>query len=516
MNVKGGFHHGCKDVYFLRITGINAAMPTEIQRMDQTLTERMNQGQGFYNRLSSLPRLTAMEDAAFYGDCYENWRNSGKQSVSIKAVMPNQQLCQILSRACEEILGLLEKGKQGMNSSIEKNFMVKVFFWLDQTAFSALQNWKPENSMKVACMNIARQQEYLFCYLLTLLGFDVLLLQTEQDISPELERLELSRKCVAAGFEQYEAANSRQYAVPEYRPEMYAGDRNSEEDIFHMSEGMASAVGIQSQTAASRAAVNVKIPERDRRTREMLDSRRHREVPGQQNLSSAGETVIRQNPSNARETVIQPKPWSGSKTSAIQPIPQRGRRELSYEELAQLASSVVQIMIHDGRGDVIGGGSGIMIGREGYILTNNHVACRGRLYSVRIEEDQRVYQTDEMIKYNSVLDLAVIRIERKLSPLPIYKGEKKLVRGQRVVAIGSPLGLFNSVSDGIISGFREIEGVDMIQFTAPISNGSSGGAVLNMYGEVIGISTAGFDAGQNINLAVGYEYIGNFVRGFVN
>ena len=101
-------------------------------------------------------------------------------------------------------------------------------------------------------------------------------------------------------------------------------------------------------------------------------------------------------------------------------------------------------------------------------------------------------------------------------PLPIYNGQKKLVRGQRVVAIGSPLGLFNSVSDGIISGFRAIEGVDMIQFTAPISNGSSGGAVLNMYGEVIGISTGGFDAGQNINLAVGYEYIRNFVQGFVS
>ena len=55
----------------------------------------------------------------------------------------------------------------------------------------------------------------------------------------------------------------------------------------------------------------------------------------------------------------------------------------------------------------------------------------------------------------------------------------------------------------------------MIQFTAPISHGSSGGAVLNMYGEVIGISTAGFDAGQNINLAMGYECINTFVQGFI-
>ena len=155
-----------------------------------------------------------------------------------------------------------------------------------------------------------------------------------------------------------------------------------------------------------------------------------------------------------------------------------------------------------------------MVGRDGYILTNNHVASGGQFYSVRIEDEEEVYATDEVIKYNQVLDLAVIRINRTLCPLPVYKGGKELVRGQKVVAIGSPLGLFNSVSNGIISGFRKLDGVDMIQFTAPISHGSSGGAVLNMLGEVIGISTAGIDNGQNINLAVGYECINHFIRGF--
>lgn len=188
--------------------------------------------------------------------------------------------------------------------------------------------------------------------------------------------------------------------------------------------------------------------------------------------------------------------------------------EKTFEELAQLASSIVMIAIHDKNSDVIGTGSGIMIGTEGFILTNNHVASGGRFYSVRIEDDEEIYSTDEVIKYNSNLDLAVIRIDRKLKPLRIYRGSKKLVRGQKVVAIGSPLGLFNSVSDGIISGFRSIDGVDMIQFTAPTSHGSSGGAVLNMQGEVIGISTAGIDSGQNINLAVGYESILMFAKGF--
>ena len=95
--------------------------------------------------------------------------------------------------------------------------------------------------------------------------------------------------------------------------------------------------------------------------------------------------------------------------------------------------------------------------------------------------------------------------------------DNKLVRGQRVVAIGSPLGLFNTVSDGIISAFRVREnGTRMIQFTAPISSGSSGGAVLDMYGRLIGISTSGFDEAQNINLAVdineAYSFAGNLFR----
>ncbi len=142
------------------------------------------------------------------------------------------------------------------------------------------------------------------------------------------------------------------------------------------------------------------------------------------------------------------------------------------------------------------------------------MASGGRFYTVSIEDDDETYQTDEVIKYNNALDLAVIRIQRRLDPLPVYRGRKKLVRGQKVVAIGSPLGLFNSVSDGIISGFRKIRDIDMIQFTAPISPGSSGGAVLNMQGEIIGISTAGLDNGQNINLAVGYENILMFANGF--
>lgn len=238
-------------------------------------------------------------------------------------------------------------------------------------------------------------------------------------------------------------------------------------------------------------------------------------------LQSAGDSVSDKRKRLSREVRIgafgpaeiprfQASEWGASERNGENVI----AAQKSFEELAALAASVVLILVHNQDGEVIATGSGIMVGSAGYILTNDHVARGGYSYSVRIENDEQVYQTDELVKYNTLLDLALLRIQRRLDPIPIYQGPEKLVRGQAVAAIGSPLGLFNSISDGIISGFRTIDGVNMIQFTAPISSGSSGGAVLNMYGEVIGISTAGFDRGQNINLAVGYESINMFIQGF--
>ncbi|MDE6657803.1 MAG: serine protease [Oscillospiraceae bacterium] len=191
------------------------------------------------------------------------------------------------------------------------------------------------------------------------------------------------------------------------------------------------------------------------------------------------------------------------------------RRELHYEELAKLAESVVMIGVYDRNGNFTGNGSGIAISRQGYILTNCHVIHDGRIYFVRLENDEKIYQSCQVIKYHTQFDLAVIKIEKELKPLKIYDGRKELLRGQKVIAIGSPMGLFNSVSDGIISGFRKIDNLDMIQFTAPVADGSCGGALLNTYGEVIGISTAHVRKSENMNLAVSYQQILPFILGFL-
>ena len=70
------------------------------------------------------------------------------------------------------------------------------------------------------------------------------------------------------------------------------------------------------------------------------------------------------------------------------------------------------------------------------------------------------------------------------------------------MAIGSPLGLMNTISDGIVAGFRNFKDEKFIQITAPISPGSSGGALLDRYGYLVGITSAGYLEGQNLNLAV--------------
>lgn len=195
---------------------------------------------------------------------------------------------------------------------------------------------------------------------------------------------------------------------------------------------------------------------------------------------------------------------------------QNSDRELSYEELAGMASSVVMIVVYNEKKEPFASGSGVLINNDGYILTNFHVVRGAVAYAVRLEEEEEPRFTTELIKYHPENDLALIRIDPVARrPIPLCSN-KKLVRGQKVVAIGSPLGLFNTVSDGIIAGFRQIEEVSMIQFTAPTSHGSSGGALLNLQGELIGIVTAGFDDGQNLNLAVDYKTLRGFLGGFIS
>lgn len=455
-NIRGRLFNNSKDVYFVRLLGTNVKFENQLHWMDTTLSRQMQEGRLFYQRVHMLPALSVSEDILYYTQCYHRWQDHPNDGVCTK--VSHGALAVQLGEACKQAAERYLEAKAAVTESMRKNFAVKMLYWFDFVC-TGWRQWSADSCVKIAADNVTKEQEYLFYYLLTQIGCDVLLLQTKGDLTNNSLK-HLSMEIRMGEFQPLD--------IPAYKPTDSADNRLS----LHGSKDTTKAV------LKETGNVVVKIPQR----------------------------------------VRNKHAWSASNTAdfSVQDQRQKSQQqaEKSFEELAALASSIVLILVHDPNGEVIATGSGIMVGKSGYILTNDHVVRGGASYSVRIENDDKVYQTDELIKYHSVLDLALLRIPRQLHPIPIYQGSKKLVRGQAVAAIGSPLGLFNSISDGIISGFRTIDGVDMIQFTAPISHGSSGGAVLNMYGEVIGISTAGFDRGQNINLAVGYESINLFIQGF--
>ncbi len=464
LSIHGGLNRNVRDVYFVRELGEPSNFENKIIDMERIISTKIRNI--CYVRIDSLPSISSVNDLSFYLNIYEKWHKG--EGVSLSDGSNDSELSNTISNSLTVIVELFKGMRQNVTDTMIKNFLVKLLFWFHKSVYESISPWNAKKCIKIVADNVTKDQEYLFYYMLTYLGCDVLLIQNRTDIE-SIELRNLSCEIKLGPF----------------------GTTNMTERLNITTSVVSSA---KSTIADCETTVKMVIPRKSKKERQNTTCNQKCELSNGKNVSK-----------------LMPIEGKTTQTDALE---DSYNIEKSFEELAQLAASVVLIAIHDKKGDVIGTGSGIMIGRNGYILTNNHVAAGGTFYSVRIEDDDQVYATDEVIKYNSTTDLAVIRIKRTLKPIPIYKSNKKLARGQKVVAIGSPLGLFNSVSDGIISGFRNIDGVEMIQFTAPISHGSSGGAVLNMQGEVVGISTAGIDSGQNINLAIGYENIRVFAKGF--
>jgi len=149
-------------------------------------------------------------------------------------------------------------------------------------------------------------------------------------------------------------------------------------------------------------------------------------------------------------------------------------------------------------------GSGFIISEDGYIVTNNHVVKDADQVKVILHDNKEFNAT--VVGTDPMTDLALIKIEAKnLMPLKFGSSSKAEV-GSWVVAIGSPFGLEQTVTAGIVSAKGRIIGSgpydDFIQTDASINPGNSGGPLLNLDGEVIGINTAIVKAGQGIGFAI--------------
>jgi len=185
-------------------------------------------------------------------------------------------------------------------------------------------------------------------------------------------------------------------------------------------------------------------------------------------------------------------------------------RKTAEQIFEKYSEAIVTVGIEDWYGD-FGFGSGFLISPTGLIVTNYHViedADKAIIALVDKNKKVDIYNITSVVATDFIKDIAILKIKGQGLPY-VTIGDSDLAKpGQKVFAIGNPEGFTNTISDGIISQIRELEGgTKSFQITVPISMGSSGGALFNEMGEVIGITNMIFWEGQNINFAVPINYV---------
>ena len=188
-------------------------------------------------------------------------------------------------------------------------------------------------------------------------------------------------------------------------------------------------------------------------------------------------------------------------------------KEYTAKELYNQAVKYVgEIVTYDKNGDEYALGTGFVISSDGKIVTNYHV-IEGA-YSADITINDKKYTIASVLAYDANIDLAVLKINASgltaatISKLPVDVGST-------VYAIGSSRGMTNTYSQGIITyADRVIDDISYVQHDASITNGNSGGPLINIYGEVIGINTWGISDSQNLNFAIFADELDNLKYNF--
>ena len=170
------------------------------------------------------------------------------------------------------------------------------------------------------------------------------------------------------------------------------------------------------------------------------------------------------------------------------------------DEIENKALSVLMLEIYDDDKE-IATGSGFVMFDNMTLVTNYHVIEDATIIVADSDDGYQYFITKVLIA-DEKKDIAILQFMTPTVMQPLTPAEKTPRRGENVVAIGSPIGLKNTVSMGNVSSVYTEDDVSWIQFTAAISHGSSGGALFNDDGEVIGITSAFWEDGQNLNLAI--------------
>jgi len=191
-------------------------------------------------------------------------------------------------------------------------------------------------------------------------------------------------------------------------------------------------------------------------------------------------------------------------------VPDRAPSSPVTSEMSDLVKrsspSIVLVEVREKDNKSVALGSGFVADPSGLVVSSLHVFENAASAKVKIEGGAEF--VDPLVAgFDRERDLIAIRVRAPaLRFLPVDRSGNSQA-GEKIVVIGSPAGLSGTVSDGIISSVRETEKGTLYQITAPVSPGSSGGPVLNMKGEVIGIIAFSLRSGQNLNFAVPVRYV---------
>lgn len=184
--------------------------------------------------------------------------------------------------------------------------------------------------------------------------------------------------------------------------------------------------------------------------------------------------------------------------------------QTDYEAIDRAAKSCFLLEVYDQTDQLIATGSGFVAFDKSVLITNEHVIQGGAYVIAHSDQYTHQYTLRELTAVNAEADIAVLYfdVNKDVPPLSV-DSQARILRGQPVTAIGSPRGLLNTVSNGNISNivYYSQSIPDYIQFTAPISPGSSGGALFNDQGQVIGLCVSQLTEAESVYFAIPIKYV---------
>lgn len=209
-------------------------------------------------------------------------------------------------------------------------------------------------------------------------------------------------------------------------------------------------------------------------------------------------------------------PSTSPATELYATYPQTPSTRSVREWAAILGEAVVQVRTPSGLG------SGFILNEEGYLITNFHVIEGETQISVEVyhqrggQLDRKTYKQVRIVALNKFKDLALLKIEDLDAPrfVAVPLGDSSaLAVGERVFAIGSPLGLERTVTEGIVSTTtRQIQGELYLQTTAQINPGNSGGPLFNLSGQVVGVTNMKITFGEGLGFAIPVNAVKAFLQ----